>query len=56
MQYIDEAVYDYFKSFNNLRGGTRGSSTPANPLTNIEGANLGYFSAHTSEIKEYIIQ
>lgn len=56
MQCIDKSVYEYYKSFQNLRGGPRNSSTPANPYTNIEGAVLGYFSAHTSEIKEKIIE
>jgi hypothetical protein len=37
-------------------GGPGGSSTPANPYTNIEGAVLGYFSAHTYEMKEIIVQ
>jgi hypothetical protein len=56
MQCIDKQVYDYFNSFGNLRGGPSGSSTPANPYTNIEGAVLGYFSAHTTEIKQVIIE
>lgn len=56
MQCIDKPVYEYFNSFSNLQGGPGGSSTPANPYTNIDGAVLGYFSAHTSEIKEKVIQ
>jgi hypothetical protein len=53
MQCIDEFVYEYFNSFGNTQGG---SPTPANPYTNIIGSELGYFSAHTSEIKEKLIQ
>ena len=56
MQCIDEEVYNYFNSFGNLMGGPGNSSTPANPYTNIEGGVLGYFSAHTYELKELIIQ
>jgi hypothetical protein len=39
--------------FGNTQGG---SATPANPYTNIIGSELGYFSAHTSEMKEKVIQ
>lgn len=56
MQCIDKSVYEYFNSFGNLRGGPRNSSTPANPYSNIEGAVLGYFSAHTVEVKQVVIQ
>ncbi|MEN8202773.1 MAG: DUF4249 domain-containing protein [Bacteroidota bacterium] len=56
MQCIDERVYDYFNSFGNLMGGPGNSSTPANPYTNIDGAVLGYFSAHTYEMKQKIIE
>jgi len=54
MQCISQAVYEYFNSFGNLGMGPS-SSTPANPYTNIDGSQLGYFSAHTSEIKSVII-
>lgn len=37
-------------------GGPGNSSTPANPNTNIEGAVLGYFSAHTFEKKQVVIE
>ena len=53
MQCIDEFVYEYFNSFGNTQGG---SATPANPYTNIIGSELGYFSAHTSEVKEKRIE
>jgi hypothetical protein len=53
MQCIDEFVYEYFNSFGNTLGG---SATPANPYTNIIGSELGYFNAHTSEMKEKVIQ
>jgi hypothetical protein len=53
MQCIDEFVYEYFNSLGNTLGG---SATPANPYTNIIGSELGYFNAHTSEMKEKVIQ
>jgi hypothetical protein len=56
MQCIDESVHEYFSSFSNSQGSPGGSSNPANPYTNIIGSDVGYFSAHTSEIKEIIIQ
>jgi len=37
-------------------GGPANSSTPANPYTNIEGTELGYFSAHTYEMKQSVIE
>ena len=55
MQCIDKTVYEYFNSFGNLGMGPS-SSTPANPYTNLSGAVLGYFSAHTSERKSVIIK
>jgi hypothetical protein len=56
MQCIDSYVYDYFFSFGNLFGGPAKSSTPSNPNTNINGSELGYFSAYTFEMKESVIQ
>ena len=55
MQCIDKTVYEYLNSFGNLAMGPS-SSTPANPYTNLNGSVLGYFSAHTTERKSYIIQ
>ena len=52
MQCIDKAVYEYFESMGNVNMGGNASS-PANPYTNLKGATLGYFSAHTVE-RRYI--
>ena len=52
MQCIDANVYNYFQSMGNS---SMGGGSPANPYTNLTGAILGYFSAHTVERKEYII-
>ncbi len=47
MRCIDKAVYDYFYSLNEISSSNGGSATPANPVSNITGGALGYFSAHT---------
>lgn len=48
MRCIDKPVYDYFFSLNSVQGnGPGGGTIPANPVTNIKGGALGYFSAHT---------
>lgn len=54
---IDAAVYKYWYSFE-TSGATGGSNTasPANPVTNIEGGALGYFSAHTVQTKTVVVQ
>ncbi|SKB49741.1 DUF4249 domain-containing protein [Daejeonella lutea] len=56
MQCIDAAVYKYW--FSVVDGGANGNSenaAPANPVTNIIGGALGYFSAHTMQKKSLII-
>ena len=53
-QCIDKNVYDYFESMSNGRMGGN-SSSPANPYTNLNGAVLGYFSAHTVERREFVV-
>ena len=47
-QMIDQPLYLYW--FSLLRSATGGSqqATPANPVSNIRGGALGYFSAHVS--------
>ncbi len=57
MMCIDAAVYKYWYSF--LTGGASGdsnSASPANPVTNIKGGALGYFSAHTLQTKTVVVQ
>jgi len=43
----DAAVYKYWSSLNGGATGTGQSASPANPVTNISGGALGYFSAQT---------
>ncbi len=58
MQCIDKSTYDYFYSLNATIGqGPGGGTTPANPVTNVTGEGaLGYFSAHTTESKNLLVE
>jgi hypothetical protein len=53
MQCIDKAVYKYWYSYDQGASGG-GSATPANPVSNISGDALGYFSAQTVQRKSII--
>src|SRR5688572_4014384 len=48
---IDAAVYKYWYSLEQSATGESQSAAPANPVTNITGGALGYFSAHTFQTK-----
>ena len=52
---IDAAVYKYWYSLNQSATGNSQSASPANPVTNISGGALGYFSAHTLQTKSVIV-
>jgi hypothetical protein len=54
MQSISKAVYDYFYGFSLLNRITQGTAV-VNPITNISGVKLGYFSAHTVSRKSIVI-
>ncbi len=57
MRNIDKTIYDYFYSLNQSSGnGPGGGSTPANPVSNIVGGALGYFSAYSTSKKTVIVQ
>ena len=48
MQTLDEPVYRYWNTLRSGGGdGDGNTAAPANPITNIKGGALGYFSAHT---------
>lgn len=51
MQCIDPAVYKYFFSLTTGATGDGNNAAPANPLSNITGGALGYFSVHTVQRK-----
>ncbi len=55
MQCIDYAVYKYWYSLDQGATGNSQSATPGNPVTNLEGGALGYFSAHTLENKTILV-
>ncbi len=52
---IDPAVYKYWYSLNQSATGNSQSASPANPVTNINGGALGYFSAHTIQSKTVVV-
>lgn len=54
MQCIEKAVYKYWFSYDQSASGSGGSATPANPVSNISGDALGYFSAQTVQTKSLI--
>jgi hypothetical protein len=51
---IDATVYKYWFSLAESAGGDGNNAAPANPVTNIHGGALGYFSAHTIQRKTLI--
>lgn len=53
MQCVDENVYNYWTS---LEQSTGSGTAPANPVTNIKGGALGYFSAHTSQTAQIVVK
>jgi hypothetical protein len=55
MECIDVAGYKYWSSLEAASGNSN-NATPANPVTNITGGALGYFSAHTAEEKTIIVE
>lgn len=52
MQCVDYGVYRYYQTLGQTMG--QNSASPANPLSNISGGALGYFSAHTVNRKKII--
>lgn len=52
---IDPAIYKYWFSLDRSAGGTSGQATPSNPVTNMKGGALGYFSTHTVQSKTVIV-
>jgi hypothetical protein len=57
MYCIDEPIYNYFNQLAESGGGGGGgafntAAAPANPISNISGGALGYFSAHTIQSRK----
>jgi hypothetical protein len=51
---IDPVIYKYWYSLDRSSTGGSGQATPSNPVSNIQGGALGYFSAHTIQSKSMI--
>ena len=57
LQSISTAIYDYFYSLDESSGnGPGGGTTPTNPVSNLKGGALGYFSAYAVDRKEVIVK
>ena len=55
MQAVDDPVFHFWYSLRAGGGNGEGiTASPANPVTNIQGGALGYFSAHTVNRKQVI--
>jgi len=54
LECIDSGVYQYYSTLNQTEN--QNSASPSNPLTNLSGGALGYFSAHTSSLKTLIVK
>jgi hypothetical protein len=52
---IDQAIYKYWFSLDRNSTGGSGQATPSNPVTNLQGGALGYFSAHTLQSKTLVV-
>jgi hypothetical protein len=52
---IDRNIYKYWYSLAEAATGENQSATPANPVSNITGGVLGYFSAHSISTKSITI-
>lgn len=52
---ITPEVYKYWFSLDRSATGGSGQATPANPVTNIKGGALGYFSVHGIDTKTMIV-
>lgn len=48
---ISPEVYKYWYSLNAGATGGNNAASPANPVSNISGGALGYFSAQTAQTK-----
>ncbi|HYH13663.1 MAG TPA: DUF4249 domain-containing protein, partial [Flavisolibacter sp.] len=56
LQTIDQPVYKYWYSLWQGATGGGNAASPANPLSNLSGSALGYFSAHALSSKTVIVE
>jgi Domain of unknown function (DUF4249) len=54
MQCIDKNVYEYWYSLDQSATGSSQSAAPGNPVSNMQGGALGYFSANTLQSRTII--
>lgn len=52
---ITDEAYKYWFSVDSGAQGSGDSAAPINPVSNIKGGAIGYFSAHTMQQKEYVV-
>ena len=52
---INEPMYKYWFSVKDGAQRTGDSAAPANPVTNLKGGAIGYFSAHTIQTASYTV-
>ncbi|MDP4265708.1 MAG: DUF4249 domain-containing protein [Bacteroidota bacterium] len=52
---IDANIYKYWFSLDRSSTGGSGQATPSNPVSNLQGGALGYFSAHTLQTKTMLV-
>ena len=52
---IDEPIYKYWFSVKDGAQRASDSAAPANPVTNLKGGAIGYFSAHTIQTANYTV-
>jgi hypothetical protein len=55
-QCIDKNVYEYWFSLDQSSTGSSQSAAPGNPVTNMQGGALGYFSANTLQSRSVVAQ
>jgi hypothetical protein len=55
MNCIDKNMYKYWFSLDRSSTGLSGQATPTNPVTNLQGGALGYFSAQTLQTKTMVV-
>jgi hypothetical protein len=56
MQCIDKPIFNYwFSLMQQQQNGPGGGTAPSNPPSNLSNNALGYFSAHTTQVKSIIV-
>ncbi|MCR6720380.1 MAG: DUF4249 domain-containing protein [Chitinophagaceae bacterium] len=55
LQAIDAPVYKYWFSLDRSASGGNQQAAPSNPVSNIRGGALGYFSAHAERTKTIVV-